>query len=555
MRTTPKNTELEQELMQVKLQLAEATDTLEAIRNGGVDALVVKGSSGHQLYTLNGANLTYRVFFEKMNEGALTLTKEGMILYCNNSFAEKLKIPLEKAVGKSIIDFARDEEKNSFKNVIAKAWMEETKGEILLVKSDGSLNPFLFSLTTLVLNEGIALSMILTDLSFQKSIEQELQTKNKELAKAKRKTEMLNDELEYKVKERTKELLISKEHFNFLADNIPVIAWTAMPDGEITYFNKRWYEYTGFKDVPLTFSEWHNVIHPDDKPSIVSAWNTSLKTAEPYMVEYRFLRASDNTYRWHYGNAVAHKDENGKVQSWFGISADIDEQKKNLERKDEFISTVSHELKTPVTSLKGFTQLLKLTIGKDIEPALAHYLTTMDNQINKLTRLISDLLDATKFNGGQLQFNNEKFNFNELVNETVAEMKLTTDKHQIVVELNSSCSIFGDRIRIGQVITNLISNAIKYSPANTTIFISSNVSKNQLIFYVKDSGIGISKSQQHKLFTRFFRASEEEGNTFPGMGLGLYISMNIIEKHNGLMWVESELGQGASFYFSLISVD
>lgn len=555
MQTTFKNNELEQELIQVKQQLAEATDTLEAIRNGGVDALVVKGSKGHQLYTLNGANITYRVFIEKMNEGALTLNKEGIIIYCNSSFAEKLKIPLEKAVGSSITDFVQAEDKNNFEKIISNAWQEETKGEIILVKTDRSLIPFLYSLTTLALEEEISLSMILTDLSNQKNIELELHKKNIELATAQKNTELLNNALEYKVKERTKELLISKEHFNFLADNIPVIAWIAQPDGSVTYFNKRWYEYTGLKEDRSSLDQWHDIVHPDDKEAMVAAWNNSVITHEPYVVEFRFLRAADKTYRWHYANAVAYKDENGNVKSWFGISSDIDEQKKNLERKDEFISTVSHELKTPVTSLKGFTQLLKLTIGKDIDPALTHYLTTMDNQINKLTRLISDLLDATKFNAGQLQFNKEIFNFNLLVNEIVSEMKLTTDKHQLLIEINSNCNIYGDRTRLGQVIINLISNAIKYSSADTPIFISANVSKKQLIFYVKDKGIGISKAQQHKLFTRFFRASEADGNTFPGMGLGLYISMNIIEKHHGQMWVESELGQGATFYFSLEIVE
>ena len=540
---------------QLQTQLDEANDTIRAIRGGEIDALIVKGADGHQLYTLKNSDHTYRVFIEKMNEGAVTLNAEGLILYCNSSLAEILNIPLSKMAGSVFLNLVPASGRVAFQHVIHTAWQQESKGEVMLLKKDGTLNPFLYSLTTLELEEGIALSIILTDLSLQKETELQLKQRNNELAAAKQLTEQLNDVLEYKVQARTKELLLSKEHSKFLADNLPVIAWTALPDGTVIYYNKRWYEYSGMTDATHLEEQWLSRVHPDDIDLTVKDWKNSLATGEPFHLEHRLLQASDEAYRWHYSNAIVYKDENGEAIAWFGISTDIDEQKKNLERKDEFISTVSHELKTPVTSLKGFTQLLMAIVNKDKNPLWANYLTTMDNQINKLTRLITDLLDATRFNGGQLQFTTEVFDFNTLVTEIGKELQLTTDKHIIKIKLDSSAKVSGDRNRIGQVITNLVSNAIKYSPGADHILITSKHKDHSIECCVKDFGIGISKQQQPHLYTRFFRATEADANTFPGMGLGLFISMGIIEKHHGSMWVKSEPGKGSEFYFTINTVE
>ncbi|MCP9749886.1 ATP-binding protein [Ferruginibacter sp. HRS2-29] len=550
------NTELEALVAGLRQQLQEATDTIDAIRTGAIDAFVVNDGNGPQLYTLKSADQTYRVFIETMNESAITLNSEGLIVYCNTGFSEVMQMPLSKLIGAHFTDFIKTEQKSLFEEILSDAWDADDKGEIILVRNDGTQVPFLFSLTTLELDEGIALSIILTDLSLQKENERQLLQKNEELEAAKAFTDQLNDELEEKVKERTKELLVSREHFRFLADHIPVIAWTAQPDGQVSYFNKRWYEYTGMEQHPGSEKNWIDALHEDDVQHTLEAWNKALTTGETYQVEYRFKRAEDDTYRWHFGNAVPYRNEEGQIVSWFGISTDIDYQKKEMEKKDEFISMVSHELKTPVTSLKGFTQLLMAILKGNSEPVVSEYLGTMNNQINKLTRLISDLLDATRFNGGQLQFDVETFAFNKLATEICSEMQLTTNKHLIQLQLDKDVFIRGDRNRIGQVMINLISNAIKYSPSADRVLVHTKAENGRVDFCVKDFGIGISKLEQPKLYTRFFRAAENtHDNTFPGMGLGLYISMAIVAKHDGTMRVESELNQGSSFCFTLPVVD
>ena len=551
MESTDDYKDLKDEISALRIQLEEANDTIEAIRTGGVDALVIQGKNGSELYTLKSADQTYRVFIEKMNEGAITLNHVGLILYCNSRFASMIGVPLNKIVGLMFSDFIAEDEKNVFSSKFNDAWTAEGKGEISLLKNNGMLTPVLFSMTTLELDEGTALSIILADLTLQKNAEQELQKKNRELQHANRLVEMLNDDLENKVRQRTRELLLSREHFKFLADNIPVIAWKADANGHINYFNKRWYEFTGYNPDESQMLDWPDIIHPDDRDISMIAWQRSVNEALPFSVEYRFLRSSDNSYQWHLGNALPYKNESGEVVAWFGIATDIEFQKKALEKKDDFINMVSHELKTPVTSIKGFTQLLMLSVQNDANPAYKSYLATMNNQINKLTRLISDLLDATKFKRGQLQFNEEQFDFNLLATEIINEMQLISPKHRINIDFDSTAMISGDKNRVGQVITNLISNAIKYSPDADSILISTSNKNDCIEFCVKDFGIGIPVAQQAQLYTRFFRVVDNNSHTFPGMGLGLYISMGIIEKHHGRMWVKSESGQGSEFYFSL----
>jgi PAS domain S-box len=550
MELTRSVTELEQEISELRSQLEEANDTIEAIRTGQVDALVVKDKNGHQLYTLKSADQTYRVFIEKMKEGAVTLNSKGIILYSNSRFADMMSLPLAKVMGLHFETLVPNEYRETFDKLIAEGWKEESKGEIYLINNDDKLIPFLISLTTLELDEGTALSIILTDLTVQKNIEKELKQKNEQLQEAQLNTARLNNELEDKVRERTNELLLSREHFKFMADNIPVIVWTARPDGNFDYYNKRWYEYTGKTFEESKGSGWQSVVHPDDLAPSLIAWDHSIKTGEPFKVEDRKL-GKDGVYHWHLGHALPFRNNSNEIVAWFGICTNIDEQKKAMDKKDEFISVASHELKTPVTSLKGFTQILQMAFEKEGNAMANSLLPKMDHQINKLTNLINDLLDVTKINRGQLRLDQEDFNFNDLVKEAVEEIQRTTQTHKIEIKLADAEMIKGDKNRIEQVIINLLSNAIKYSPNADKVIVTSARTDGHIKLCVQDFGIGIPASQQEQLFTRFFRVSDDKSNTYPGLGLGLYITSEIIKRHGGTIDFKSEEGKGSTFCFSL----
>jgi signal transduction histidine kinase len=225
---------------------------------------------------------------------------------------------------------------------------------------------------------------------------------------------------------------------------------------------------------------------------------------------------------------------------------------KELEkRRNEFISVVVHELKTPLTSLKGYTQLLHKKNVKAGDGQSAQMTEHMNAQVDKLTNLINDLLDATKITNSQLSLHQDLFQFDALVGEIISELQLTTEHQTIYREGESRQTVWGDRMRIGQVISNLLSNAIKYTAKADRILVKTTVTGNTITLCVQDFGPGIPKELQEKVFDPFYRIEKAGYTSAPGLGLGLHIAREIIRQHKGSQWVESEEGKGATFCFTL----
>jgi chemotaxis methyl-accepting protein methylase/signal transduction histidine kinase len=230
---------------------------------------------------------------------------------------------------------------------------------------------------------------------------------------------------------------------------------------------------------------------------------------------------------------------------------DITVRKQLEQQKDEFISIASHELKTPITSVKAYTQILGQRFRKAEDIKSVELVDKMDSQLDKLTDLIGDLLDITMLEAGRIQYHESYFDFNELIEETVEELQRTTEKHRIVKKLQPSRTVYGDHDRLGQVITNFMTNAIKYSPRADKIIVKTIVDKDNVTLCVQDFGVGLSQKDQAKVFERFYRVRGSDQNTYPGLGLGLYIASEIIKRHKGRVWVESKKAEGSTFCFSL----
>lgn len=342
----------------------------------------------------------------------------------------------------------------------------------------------------------------------------------------------------------------NEERFRTLANSISHLVWMADADGWIYWYNQRWYDYTDTTFEEMQGWGWDKVHHPDHIDRVLNFVKEAWQKDESFEMTFP-LRRYDGVYRWFLTRVYPVKNNEGKVIQWIGTNTDIDDQKKALEQKDEFLSIASHELKTPVTSLKGFTQILQMRFENEKNEPAVNLLSKMDKQVDKLTKLIVDLLDATKIENGQLAFSSENFDFYDLVKEVTEDMQRTTESHKIILEESASATFTGDRNRIGQVIINFISNAIKYSPGGDKIIVSFNEENENIKLCVEDFGIGIAKDTQANIFDRFYRVTADKNNTFPGLGLGLFISREIINRHNGSITVESTEGKGSTFCFTL----
>jgi signal transduction histidine kinase len=220
-------------------------------------------------------------------------------------------------------------------------------------------------------------------------------------------------------------------------------------------------------------------------------------------------------------------------------------------RRNEFTSMVVHEIKTPLTSVKGYVQLLHRMSERTGDEQTRLLTSRMDSQINKLTGLIDDLLDVTRIAGGKLQMREEFFAFDELVEEVITDLQPLTKRQRILCEGKTAAQVWGDRLRIGQVITNFVTNAIKYAPGSDRILVKTCSDGLSVTLCVQDFGPGIPLEQQAKVFDAFYRVINPALRETPGLGLGLHISSEIIQRHEGRIWVESEAGKGSTFCFSL----
>lgn len=232
------------------------------------------------------------------------------------------------------------------------------------------------------------------------------------------------------------------------------------------------------------------------------------------------------------------------------LRAEIETRKEAERKKDEFISVASHELKTPMTSIKGYIQLLERSLKKQDWETTQSRLHKVQGQMEKLNALIADLLDISKIESGKLKFNRKYFSFDTVVNHTIEVMQLSNPQLKITKKGKIEKEVFGDEIRIEQVIVNFFTNAIKYAPDSEEIHVVCEQRGDEVYFSVRDFGVGMSEEHQNKIFDKYYRI-EETSERFQGLGIGLYICKEIIERHNGTIGVNSVLDVGSEFYFTI----
>jgi PAS domain S-box-containing protein len=318
--------------------------------------------------------------------------------------------------------------------------------------------------------------------------------------------------------------IASERRYRHLAEAIPQIVWRAMPDGQFEYWNHRWYDYTGANEGMAPEGAWA-FLHPDDREKCQHLWHAAVRGGTPFQGECRLLRA-DGVYRWHLRRALP---ERGYVEAREAVRA-----------RDEFLTVAAHELRTPLTSLR--LQVQRAAREEDAPDAAR--LTF--RSVERLCRLADQLLDVSRMAGGQMALQFEQADLLGIVQETAARLREEAARNGSDIQVLSSGPVRADcdPLRIEQVVENLLTNAIKYGRGKP-IEVSVSALDRSASVTVRDHGIGVRAEEQARIFEQFARAVSVR--KYGGLGLGLFLSRQIVEAHGGSIRVSSVPGSGATF--------
>ncbi|GAA4084156.1 PAS domain-containing protein [Mucilaginibacter panaciglaebae] len=233
------------------------------------------------------------------------------------------------------------------------------------------------------------------------------------------------------------------------------------------------------------------------------------------------------------------------------LEKELEVGKQVQRQKDGFIGMASHELKTPLTSLTAIIQVANLKLRNSEDPFLAGAMSKATIQVKRMTAMINGFLNISRLESGKMQIDKKTFTMDELIQEMIDEVQLTTSDHKIRVDSCPRINVFADRDKIGAVLSNFLGNAVKYSPKGTNINVSCVLLDGLVSVSVRDEGMGIQQEDLEKIFDRYYRVESSETLHIAGFGIGLYVSAEIIKQHNGKIWVESDFGKGSTFYFAL----
>jgi two-component system sensor histidine kinase VicK len=311
-------------------------------------------------------------------------------------------------------------------------------------------------------------------------------------------------------------------------------------------------ELFGFNaDETVSYDDVVNQIPEEYRPYVELQVEKSVSKGEPYSVEHPVIGFHDQKLRWLKALGKLNEDSKNQTSYFSGVLLDITEQKQDEQRKNDFIGMVSHELKTPLTSLSAYVQMLHAKAKRSEDNFSVGALDKVNIQVKKMSTLINGFLNVSRLESGKIHLDKQDFRLDELVSEMAEETRQTTTGHEVTLLPCEPITVTADQDKIGSVISNLLSNAVKYSPRGTKITVHCKAENQIAVVSVKDEGLGIKAQDVEKLFERYYRVNSKQTQTISGFGIGLYLCAEIIQRHDGKIWVESEPGKGSTFYFSL----
>jgi PAS domain S-box-containing protein len=393
----------------------------------------------------------------------------------------------------------------------------------------------------------------------------------------------------------------SDERYRFLAENLPVQIWTALPDGKLDYVTDQTARHFGLTAPRLLADGWQNVVHPDDLPLAVERWIHSMRTGETYEVEFR-LRLATGVYAWHLARAVAHRTAAGTIVGWLGTNTNIEEQREHRRRtqalldevaaqadqlrhqnrllaleleererlleitedarrkaesasrtKDEFLATASHELRTPLNAILGWARILR---GGAIDTAgWVRGLETIERNAKAQVQLIDDILDGSRIITGKLHLEIRSVDLAEVLRSALDAVRPAAVAKNIALGATVDAAagrMRGDPERLAQVVWNLVTNAIKFTPKGGKVDVTLERKETSILLWVRDTGQGIRRDFLPHVFERFRQPDATATRRHGGLGLGLALVRHLVEAHGGTVGVESEgEGRGATFTVTL----
>ena len=352
----------------------------------------------------------------------------------------------------------------------------------------------------------------------------------------------------------------TKSRFENLLDLSPQVVWFGQPDGQISYCNPYWYQYTGLSERETVGYGWADAIHPDERKQVVETVQSALQQGKDYEVEFR-LRKNDGSHCWFLARGRTGHDATGEVDAWLGIAVDIEERKRAEEEawaasqaKSEFLASMSHELRTPLNAIGGYAELLALGIRGSLNADQAQDIARIRRSQQHLLTLINDVLNFAKVDAGQTEYRITAVPVVEALRDTesmIAPQVLAKGLHYSFKGGDKSASVLADPEKLQQIVLNLLGNAVKFTESGGSITLSTATVGNCIQIRVADTGPGISAEKLDRIFDPFVQAERRLNQPVQGVGLGLAISQDLAQAMGGKVTVESEVGRGSTFTLEL----
>lgn len=537
-----------QEIELLREELREAKETLDAIRSGAADALVVSRNGREVVYMLENADKPFRIFLEQMLEGAVTVDQSGLVVYANRRFADFVGAPPDSVTGSSFHDYVCTADQALVNGFLRNDSGHGEKIEVSL-RVGHQLVPVFLTASPFHIDEtkgGKFLCIVVTDLTPQRKVE-------------------ASAAVDREWKNRYEAVVRASGHLLY--------DWNPYTDEVI--FGGDVERILGYASSELTggLAQWEQLMHPDDLPAFHAERARVVTTQRPFKLEYR-VRHRNGSELVFQDNGYPLINSEGRISSIVGFRVDITARKRDEEKirqmhneleqrvtertselqfanreMEAFCYSISHDLRAPLRSIRGYSEIILQDFAEGLDHQVVEYLQRACDSTSRMNQLLDDLLRLSVISRGDLQ--REEVDLADIAKKAVNDFKSADPQRRVNFNLGAGLTVCGDTRLLQIALANLLSNAWKFTGKRPEAVIEfDSAEKNgERVFHVRDNGEGFNMEWRHRLFGVFERL--HAAKDFPGTGIGLAIVQRIIHRHGGRVWAESKPNEGATFYFTL----